>query len=152
MRRGDAAGARERLVEAIDVADTIGYGRGLTPALTELAAVELSLGDPHAAAVAAQRALAIGRSAGRRSTEARALEVMARIDLARGRYDEAVRQAQESVAYCRELGLDLDLARGLYTLDTAVGVTRDPGDRSSYRDEADAIMTRLGLPIPAPRG
>ncbi len=149
-RRGDAAGARERLVEAIEVADTIGYGRGLAPALTELAAVELSLSDPRAAASTAQRALAIARRAGRRSAEARALAVLARIDLARGHYDSAIRQAQQSVATCRDLGLDLDLARGLYTLDTALRDTQGLSGTSGYRDEADAIMARLRVELPQP--
>jgi ATP/maltotriose-dependent transcriptional regulator MalT len=110
-RRGELAGARERLVDAIEVAESAGYPWGLAPAVTELAAVELDLGDLPTAAATGVRALTLAQRSGYRPAQARALTVSARIRAARGEYDAARRDGRAAVEICAELGLRLALAR-----------------------------------------
>jgi hypothetical protein len=118
----------------------------MAPALTELAAVELRLGDLEGASKTCSRALDVAHRAGHRPTEAQALTVSAQVCLGRRQYDAARRQSEAAVLICRALGLRLSLARSLCVLGEAVWTAHGRDAGSPHASEAAAIFTELGVP------
>lgn len=131
--------ARERLIEAVAIAELIGYGRGVPDALCLLAAVETDLDDLPGAAISCNRALDLARSAAHRPTEARTLQVAAQLNLATGRYDAALRNARDALAVSRELGLKVVEARTLGTLSQILMATDEQAAGAAARQAADLL-------------
>ncbi len=139
---GDLDRSRDLLAEALVLARRYHdhYSEALT--MLGLARLYLALGDP-AASGAAQTALALGIEYHMTHHAADALEVLGEIEIADGRYPQAVRRLTESVRLWRTRGWPSFLAGALASLGAA-NRPIDPAAALAAWQEAAGIYRRLG--------
>ncbi|WP_321795778.1 adenylate/guanylate cyclase domain-containing protein [Caballeronia sp. J97] len=135
--------AREARADAVDgsrEAALVGQPRAqlLCETLGVFACYEL--GDAHAMRAHLDRERALIRQLGARRFEAQSLELQGRLLLDSGDRQEAVRVLRESLALCREVGMQFSAPKALSALSLAVD---DEAERARLLEEGAALL-RLG--------
>ncbi len=92
---GDAASARQLLVDDLEAVESTRYPRLIIEVQSLLAQLNFTLGDPQAAAVHAERAVAAGRGARYSAPVVESLRVLADVAKQRGDSAEALRRMGE---------------------------------------------------------
>lgn len=137
MSRGDTAGALDHFTKGVALAETLGQPAILAQALSALAAAQVAIADP-AAAATYRRALNQGRSAGDPASEAQAALGLGQLLLQQGARVEGSQMLQEAAASARRMGpRGASLARKADDLLVGIGPLETPAsaERASRRRE-----------------
>lgn len=147
---GDLAGAQERLVRALALAEEANYPRGEATARIELAALHRDQDRDRPAVAEAEKAAAIAGAAGYRVLEGQALTELAAALQTAGRTPRAAEVAARALESHRTTGHRLGEARTLVVLGDCTSESDPPAAREHW-ERARALLTESGAEPEAAR-
>ncbi|NEE01607.1 tetratricopeptide repeat protein [Phytoactinopolyspora halotolerans] len=137
--------ARGEFTEALAIAERVGEREPETDALLGLAEYEMRVGDLVEAERYARRAHQLAQACGK-VKEGNTLALLARIELAGNRLDQAIRHAERALAVHRSTEYHLGQARALRVLGEAQRTAGHERDACAHLQLARQMFTAFGSP------
>ncbi|MEI5996571.1 AAA family ATPase [Paraburkholderia bengalensis] len=135
----EAREARADAVAASREASLVGQPRAQMLCETLGAFACYEMGDAHATRVHLEQEMLLIRQLGARRFGAQNLEMQGRVLLVSGQHEEAARVLRESLALCREVGMQFSAPKALSALSRAV---EDDAERVRMLDEGAELLRR----------